>query len=69
MSDTLHEDLCTFIIISRRIFLKINVSDKICIEIQNTHFTFIDFFYPENRVFNVIMWKSFVKTDRPQMTK
>ena len=42
---TLHEDLCTFMIISRWILLRTrNVSDKSCRENQNTHFMFNNFF-------------------------
>ena len=38
---TLHEDLRTFMILSRSIFLRTrNVSDKISRENQNTHFIF-----------------------------
>jgi hypothetical protein len=40
-----HEDLCTFMIISRRILLTVrNVSDKSCRENQNTHFMFNNVF-------------------------
>jgi hypothetical protein len=42
---TLHEDLCTFVIISRWILLRMrNVSDKSCRENQNTHFMFNNVF-------------------------
>jgi hypothetical protein len=42
---TLHEDICTFTIISRRIILRmINISDKSCGEYQSTHFTLMNFF-------------------------
>jgi len=38
---TVHEDLCTFMIMSYRILLRMrNVSDKIYTENKNTHFTF-----------------------------
>jgi hypothetical protein len=44
-SGTLHEDLCTFIIISRSVVLRVrNVSDGSCREIQNTHFMFNNLF-------------------------
>jgi hypothetical protein len=43
---TLHEDLCTCSITSRRIRLRIiNVSGKSCRENQNTHFIFSNFFF------------------------
>jgi hypothetical protein len=48
---TLHEDLCTFMTISRWILLRMrNVSDKICRENQNTHLRFNNFF-PEKSTF------------------
>ena len=40
----LHEDLCTFMTLSRRILLKIgNVSEESCTENQNTHFRLNNF--------------------------
>jgi hypothetical protein len=45
ITGTLHEDLCTFMIISRWILLRMrNVSDKSCTENQNTHFMFSNVF-------------------------
>jgi len=44
-----------------------NVSDKICRENQNTHFTLHKLF-TENRTVYEIMWKIMVQPDRPQMT-
>jgi hypothetical protein len=42
---TLHEDLCTFMVITRWILSRMrNVSDKSCRENQNTHFMFNSFF-------------------------
>jgi hypothetical protein len=39
MTGTLHEDQCKFVIIYRSVRLRMrNVTDKICIENQNTHF-------------------------------
>jgi len=44
---TLHEDLCTFITVSRRILLRIKeLSEKNCREIQNTYFILTKFFFP-----------------------
>jgi len=41
ITGTIHEDLCTFFIISRPVLLRMrNVSDKSCRETQNTHFMF-----------------------------
>jgi hypothetical protein len=65
---TLHEDLCTFMVICRWILVRMrNVSDKSCRENQNTHFMFNNFF-SENRAICEIMWKNMVQPDRPQMT-
>jgi len=42
---TLHEDRCTFIIISRSVVIRMrNVSDKSCIKNLNTHFVFSNLF-------------------------
>jgi hypothetical protein len=54
----LHEDLYTFMIISRWILLKMrNVPHKSCRESQNTHFMFNNFF-PESRAVYEILWKN-----------
>jgi len=46
ITGTLHEDLSTFMIISRSVILRMrNVSDKSCRENQNTHFVFSNFFF------------------------
>ena len=52
ITGTLHEDRCTFVIISRSFLLRMrNVSDKSCRKNQNTHFVFSNYFLSENRVF------------------
>jgi len=44
MTGSLHEDIRTFIIISRSVLLRMkNISDKICRENQNPHFVFHNF--------------------------
>jgi hypothetical protein len=55
---TLHEDLCTILIICRWIHLRMrNVSDKICRENQNTYFVFSNFFRKWRRLWeNVNKW-------------
>ena len=54
---TLHEDVRTFMIISRGILIRVrNVSDKSCREIQNTHLCSTTF--PEDRAVYGIMWKN-----------
>jgi hypothetical protein len=59
--------LGTFIVISRRILIKMrNVSDKSCIEYQNTHFMLK--FFSRNLALYEIMWKNAVKPNRPQIT-
>ena len=65
--DTLHEDVFTFILISRWIILKMkNVSNKSCRENQNTRFTFSNFF-PKFVPIYEIMWKNRAEPERPQM--
>ena len=71
ITDTLHEDLHTFMIISRSFLLRIkNVSDRICRQNQSTHFVFYNIPPPppESRVVYEIMWKNIVELDRPEMT-
>ena len=63
VSSTIHEDLCAFVTISRRILLRIrNALEKSCKENQSTHFMFSNFFI-ENRAFYEIMWKNMVEPD------
>jgi hypothetical protein len=46
ITDTLHEVLCTFVIISRSVLLRMrNISDKSCRENQSTHFMFSNLFF------------------------
>jgi hypothetical protein len=50
---SLHEGLCTFMIISHSIILRItNISDKLCRENQNSYFKYNDYF-SENRAFMI----------------
>ena len=71
---TLHKYLCTFMIISRWILLRIkNISDNTSRENQNTHFMFNKVPHPhppttENRAVYEIVWKNVVETDVPHMT-
>jgi hypothetical protein len=68
ITGTLHEYLCTFMIISRWILLRMrNVSHKSCRVNQNTHFMFNNSF-PETRAVYEIKWKNTVQPDRPKMT-
>jgi hypothetical protein len=70
MAGTLHEDVCTFMIMCRSVLLRMrNVSDKSRIENQNTHFVSSNFFFLlENHAVCEIKWKNIVQPDRPQMT-
>ena len=62
---TLHEQQCTFFIISRSGFPRTkNVSIKSCRESQDTHFVFCLF---ENRAFYKIIWGHIVERSRLQM--
>jgi hypothetical protein len=67
ITSILHEDVCTFVKISRWILLTMtNVSDKLCRENQNK--ILCSKTCSENRAFYEIMWKNMVQPDRPQMT-
>jgi hypothetical protein len=66
---TLHEDLRTFMVVSRLILAGMrNVSNKRSSGNQNAHFMFNNFFLFENRSVYEIMWKNMVRPDRSQMT-
>jgi hypothetical protein len=63
---TLHEDVFTFMTISRLILTTVrNTSNKSCRKNQNTRFMFSNFF-SENRVVCEIMSKNVVEPERPQ---
>ena len=64
--DTLHEDLRTFMILSRLILVRIrNISNRIFRENQNKHFCSVN--VSEDRAICEIMWKNMVEAYRPQM--
>jgi hypothetical protein len=66
---TSRKNMCTFLIVSRSVLLRIKkVSDKHCRENQNTYFEFSNF-VSENLAIYEIIWKNIVEEDRPQMTK
>ena len=55
----LHEDLCTFMMISRPFLFRMrNVSDKRCIENHNTHFTWNNSPLSKSLAVYKIMWKN-----------
>ena len=62
------EYLCTFVITSRWILLRIrNVSDKICRKNKKyIYFMFKNFFSPENPTVNKMMWKNMIQTGHRQ---
>jgi len=65
---TVHEDHCTFVIVSRRNLLGVrNISDKSYRENQDMHFMFSNP-PPRNCTVYEIMWKNMVEPDRPQIT-
>ena len=67
VTGTSHEDLCTFMTISRSVLLRMrNVADKSCIGNQNTFL--VQYVFHENRVVYVRMWKLMVEPDRQPMT-
>jgi hypothetical protein len=62
------EDICTFMVIFRRILLRMrDVSDKSCRENQHKHFMFNNVF-PKIVLFMTYRKKYIVEPDRPQMT-
>jgi hypothetical protein len=68
--DTLHEDVCTFMIISRRILLRMgNVLDTFVGKLK-THILCSVIFFFENRAFFFfeIISKNVVQPEKPQMT-
>jgi hypothetical protein len=67
ITGTLHEDMCTFMIISRWILLGIRkVSDKPCTENQSTYRIFLSIFF--FRTSCCLCGKNVVQPDSPQMT-
>jgi len=65
ITGALHEDPCTFMIISSLIFRLRNVSERSCREIPNAHFM-SNSFLSENRAFYEVMWNSEADPDMPQ---
>ena len=56
IKDTLREHQYTFLTITRSILLTgKNVSDKICRENKNTHFTFYNFFFENRAVYKIML--------------
>ena len=69
ITDTLHEEQYTCLILSRWILLRMgNALHKSCRENQNTRFVFIMFFFFENCAVYEIILKNVVEPGRPQMT-
>jgi hypothetical protein len=68
IAGTLHEDLCTFVVIYVSVLLRMrNFSGKGCRKNQNMNLKFNDLFL-ENRAVYEIVCKNMVQPDRPQMT-
>ena len=69
MTATVPEAICTFMVVSRSVFLRMkNISDKRRTENQ-TYFMFRNFPPPpENLTVCEIMWKNMVQPDRARMT-
>ena len=67
ITDTLHEDQYTLLIISRSFPLRrLNVSEKFVEKIKTQILCSLTFF--ENRAFYEIMWDNILQAHRPQMT-
>jgi hypothetical protein len=64
---TLHEDLCTFIIISRSILLRMRNTSEQFVEKIKTHIL-CSIIFPENRAIYEIMRRNMVEPERPHMT-
>jgi len=61
---TVHEDICTVVIMSHQNLLKIrNVSDKGCRENQNTHFMF------SNTLQKIVLWNNVKKVIEPERSQ
>ena len=67
MTGTLHEELCTFMITSRSILVRMRMFQTNVVQKIKTHFMFNNFFF-ENCDFYEIMWKYTVQPDRPKTT-
>jgi hypothetical protein len=66
---TLHEDQYSFVITYLSVLIRMrHISDRSCRENQNTHCTFNNFFFVENRAFYEIRSKNIVQPDKSQMT-
>jgi len=66
ITGTSYEDLCTFMVTSRSVLLRIrNVSDEIVVKIK-THFVFSNIFL--SRAVFETNWKHIAQPGRPQVT-
>ena len=69
MTGTLCKDLCSFMIVSRRIILRTrNVSDEIKKKKNQETFYVQKLFFPENLTVYEMMGENIAQPDRPQMT-
>jgi hypothetical protein len=66
---TTHEDLCTFMILSPRILLRLRrvLGKKKYVEKIEIHILCSIVFFSENRTVYVVMWKNMAEPDTPQM--
>ena len=68
MMGTLHENVCTFKILSRCIIFRVrNISEKV-IENRNTHFTFNNLFFSEILTDYQLMLRNVLESETPQLT-
>ena len=66
---TLHEDQCTFMVISRSILIRMRkFSDKIVEKIKTPMLCSVTFTFFKNRTIWEIMWKNIVDPGRPHIT-
>jgi hypothetical protein len=66
VTGTLHEYLCTFMVIFQ-LFLEQEMLHTIVVEKIKAHIVCSIIFFPENRAVYEIMWKKMVQSDRPHV--
>ena len=68
MTGTLCKEMCSFMLVSRRVILKTrNVSDEICKKRGKTFYV-QKLIFPQNLNVHEIMWENIAQPDRPRVT-
>jgi hypothetical protein len=68
ITDTLHEGLRTYMVLSRWILPRMRDIWAKVVQKIHTHILYSVTFFSENRALYEIMWKNMVQPDRPRMT-